>query len=200
MSRVLYQLSYAAEVSPDCTDCTVPDPVSLAAKPVQEEPRFDDDDADHKDVTDDRSVFKGADMRHGIVMKGLAAGAAALAAVSATVGFALAAGDSIALPSTAKLIAKGVELRYAVQYSCQSSDQNVDIFIDSRENVHGWVAHGSSSTSGLVCDGAKHVIQALVPADPNGRAFNAGQVYTSATLRSNLQTVVTTTKIVIAKS
>ncbi len=117
----------------------------------------------------------------------MAAGAAALAAVTATAGIALAAGDYVALPSTATLIARGVELSYAVHYSCPSSDQNDDIYIDARENVHGWMAHGSSWTYGLTCDGT------------NGRAFDRGQVYTFAALQSNTVTNVSTTKVVIVK-
>jgi hypothetical protein len=201
MSRVLYQLSYAADRSPDCTDWRVRGRVSLVARnQIFGCSVVNHDSTDHRDVVTATSpCARGHDMGHGIVTKGLAASAAALAAVTATAGVALAAGDSVALPSTAKLIAKGVDLSYAVQYTCQPSDQFTNIAMDARENVRGWVAHGSTSDYNLTCDGAKHVATIVLPADANGRAFTPGQVYTTAMLQASQSTTASAARVVIAK-
>lgn len=142
-------------------------------------------------------------MRHGALTKVMCAGAAALAAGTATGAVAFAAGDSIALPKTATLVARGVAVDIPVRYTCQSSDgtSGVGIKLSIRENSHGWVAHGSYENYGmLTCDGAGHVIHVTATADNGGRAFVRGTAYVDyAALTANFAPTATASGVITLK-
>ncbi len=112
--------------------------------------------------------------------RAMCAGAAALISVGTTGAIAFAAGDSVTLPKTGTLVARGVAVNFNVRYTCQASDgtSGVGIVLDLRENSHGYVADGEAQQYGnLTCDGTSHVTKVTVTANPNGPVFVPGTAY-----------------------
>ena len=93
-------------------------------------------------------------------------------------------GESVSLPSSAELLARGAVVNVVTTYTCNVTDTRAIVSVSLTQGANKEVASGGGGTSNLssTCSGTSHTVTVTVFASTGGPHFVVGPAYGQAEL------------------